>query len=441
MSQQSGDVPAHQDHSVTRRTFIQQAGTATAAGLAAAPYVWAGGNEQSETLRVGLIGCGSRGSGAAVNAMQADPNSMLVAMADVFEDKLKASADRIKKTIGKQYAVKPDQQFIGFDAYEKLLQTDVDVVLLTTPPHFRPLHLKQAIAAGKHVFAEKPVAVDAPGVRSVMETCRVAREKKLSIMSGLMLRYSKAMQETIKRIHEGQLGKIVTLQTNYNINGLWSHPRKPEWSDMEWQMRNWYYFTWLSGGQLVEQHVHGLDLMSWAMQNEYPVKCFGLGGRQSRVDPLYGHIFDHHAICYEYSGGERCFAYCRQQDGTDIDTSQLIYGSKGTADLNRNTLSGAKTWRYSRARGSARGGVQDLPYVQEHAALFESIRTGNPICNGEYAAKSSLMAIMGRMASYTGKNVTWEEAWNSQEDLTPPEYTFGPLKVPPVAQPGKTQFI
>ena len=248
MSDHTEDLSPNEDKSVSRRTFLHQAGTATAAGLAVAPAVWAGAGKNADTLRVGLIGCGSRGSGAVVNAMQADPNTQLVALADVFEDKLKASADRIKKAIGNQYAVEPDQEFVGFDACEELLKTDVDVVLLTTPPHFRPAHLKQAIAAGKHVFAEKPVAVDAPGVRSVMETCRLARQKRLSIMSGLMLRYSKAMQETINRIHDGQLGKIVTLQTNYNINGLWSHPRKPEWSDMEWQLRNWYYFTWLSGG-------------------------------------------------------------------------------------------------------------------------------------------------------------------------------------------------
>ncbi|MCH9657014.1 MAG: Gfo/Idh/MocA family oxidoreductase [Planctomycetes bacterium] len=441
MSDQSEDHFTQGDNPVSRRTFLREASTATAAGLAAAPAVWADGGNNIDILRVGLIGCGSRGSGAAVNAMQADPNTQLVAMADMFEDKLNSSAERIKKSIGKQYAVDQSHKFVGFDAFEKLLSTNVDVVLLATPPHFRPAHLKKAIEAGKHVFAEKPVAVDAPGVRSVLETCQLARQKRISIMSGLMLRYSRAMQETMSRIHEGQLGRIVTLQTNYNINGLWSHPRKPEWSEMEWQLRNWYYFTWLSGGQLVEQHVHGLDLMSWAMQNEYPIKCFGLGGRQSRTDPLYGHIFDHHAICYEYKGGQRAFAFCRQQDGTDINTSQFVFGEKGTANLNRNTLSGAKTWRYSRARGRDKNGVQDLPYVQEHAALFQSIRTDTPICNGEYAANSSLMAIMGRMASFTGKSITWEQARNSKEDLTPAEYTFGPLNVAPVALPGKTQFL
>ncbi|MDF1744109.1 MAG: Gfo/Idh/MocA family oxidoreductase, partial [Gimesia sp.] len=341
MSDQSEDHFTQGDNPVSRRTFLREASTATAAGLAAAPAVWADGGNNIDILRVGLIGCGSRGSGAAVNAMQADPNTQLVAMADMFEDKLNSSAERIKKSIGKQYAVDQSHKFVGFDAFEKLLSTNVDVVLLATPPHFRPAHLKKAIEAGKHVFAEKPVAVDAPGVRSVLETCQLARQKRISIMSGLMLRYSRAMQETMSRIHEGQLGRIVTLQTNYNINGLWSHPRKPEWSEMEWQLRNWYYFTWLSGGQLVEQHVHGLDLMSWAMQNEYPIKCFGLGGRQSRTDPLYGHIFDHHAICYEYKGGHRAFAFCRQQDGTDINTSQFVFGEKGTANLNRNTLSGA----------------------------------------------------------------------------------------------------
>ena len=256
-----------------------------------------------------------------------------------------------------------------------------------------------------------------------------------------MLRYSKGMQETMGRIHGGHIGRIVTLQTNYNIGGLWSHVRQPGWTDMEWQLRNWYYFTWLSGGQLVEQHVHGIDLMSWAMQNEYPEKCFGLGGRQSRTDSLFGHIFDHHAICYQYSSGQRAFAFCRQQDGTDTDTSQLVYGEKGTADLMRNTMSGDRQWRYSAARRRDRNGDKDLPYQQEHEALFEGIRKGKPVNHGESAAKSSLMAIMGRMASYTGQNVSWEQALNSEEDLSPPAYEFGELEIPPVAIPGKTKLI
>ena len=425
---------------VSRRTFISEASVASAAGLVAGRAGLAAEGKSADVLRIGLIGCGSRGSGAVVDAVTADPNTQLVAMADIFPDKLKASKERLKKVIGERYAVEEDHEFVGIDAYQQLLKTDVDVVLLATPPHFRPAHLKAAIEANKHVFAEKPVAVDAPGVRSVMETCKVAKQKRLSVLVGFMLRHSKGMKETMDRIHDGHLGRIVTLQTNYNIGGTWSHAKQPDWSDMEWQLRNWYYFAWMSGGQLVEQHVHGLDLMSWAMQNEYPEKCFGLGGRQSRTDALYGHIFDHHAICYEYSGGQRTFAFCRQQNGTDVDTSQLVFGEKGTADLMKNTMSGDKDWRYSKARRRDDKGKKDRPYVQEHEALFKAIRTDTPFNNGDYATKSTLMAIMGRMASYTGKSVSWEQALNSNESLTPSSYEFGPMEVPPVAIPGKTKL-
>lgn len=426
---------------VSRRTFISGAGAVTTAGLVAGNAVLEAGEKTPDVLRIGLIGCGSRGSGAVVDAVTADPNTQLVALADVFPDKLKAAKERLQKVIGERYAVEENHEFVGIDAYQKLLKTDVDVVLLATPPHFRPAHLKAAIEANKHVFAEKPVAVDSPGVRSVMESCELAKQKRLSVLVGFMLRHSKGMQETMERIHGGHLGRIVTLQTNYNVGGIWSHAQQPGWSDMEWQLRNWYYFTWLSGGQLVEQHVHGLDLMSWAMQNEYPEKCFGLGGRQSRTDALYGHIFDHHAVCYEYSGGQRAFAFCRQQNGTDVDTSQLVFGEKGSADLMRNTMDGEKAWRYSRARRRDRKGNKDRPYQQEHQALFKGIRSGSPYNNGEHAAKSTLMAIMGRMATYTGKNVTWEQALNSKEDLTPSSYTFGSMEVPPVAIPGKTKLL
>lgn len=425
----------------SRRTFLSEASKVTAAGLVAGEAVLAAEEKKADVLRIGLIGCGGRGSGAVTDAVAADSNVQLVAMADVFRDKLDASRERLQKAIGDKFAVDEDHEFIGFDAYQKLLQSDVDVVFLTTPPHFRPIHLKAAIEAGRHVFAEKPVAVDAPGVRSVIASAKLARQKRLSLQVGFMLRHSKGMQETMERIHGGHIGRIVTLQTNYNIGGLWSHVRQPGWTDMEWQLRNWYYFTWLSGGQLVEQHVHGIDLMSWAMQNEYPEKCFGLGGRQSRTDPLFGHIFDHHAICYQYSSGQRAFAFCRQQDGTDTDTSQLVYGEKGTADLMRNTMSGDRQWRYSAARRRDRNGDKDLPYQQEHEALFEGIRKGEPVNHGESAAKSSLMAIMGRMASYTGQNVSWEQALNSEEDLSPPVYEFGELEISPVAVPGKTKLI
>lgn len=421
----------------SRRAFLRTSGAgaaAVAAGLAtrmaAAPMVHAGG---SQVLRVGLVGCGSRGTGAADQVMRADDGVKLVAMADMFGDRLEASRTRLRHLGGDRFDVTDDRCFVGFDACRRLIDSGVDAVLLATPPHFRPAHLKAAVDAGKHVFMEKPVAVDAPGVRSVLQTCSEAKTKGLTIVAGLMLRYSTAIRETIARIQGGQIGRIVALQTNYNIGSLWVRLRQPEWSDMEWQLRNWYYFTWLSGDHIVEQHVHGLDLMAWAMQDVPPERCFALGGRQVRTGPEFGHIFDHHAVCYEYAGGVRCFCYCRQQNGTFADTSQLVLGSDGTADLRKGTMTGPQTWMYSQARGE-----KEVPYQQEQNALLASIRSGSAVNNGEYAAKSTLMAVMGRMASYTGQQVTWEQALNSQQDLTPARYEFGPLAVPPVAVPGVT---
>ena len=424
-----------EDHSSSRRRFLQTTGTATiVTGVMSLPAVHAAGND---TLRLGLIGCGGRGTGATDNALKADPNVKVVAMADVFPDRMKTSADRLRHLHGNRFAVEDDHRFIGFDAYRKLLASDVDVVVLATPPHFRPEHLKSVVAAGKHAFVEKPIAVDATGTRSVLKTCEVAKQKGLSIVSGLMLRYSLALNETMKRIQDGAIGRIVTMQANYNIGGLWNHDRQANWSDMEDQLRNWYYYTWLSGDHIVEQHVHGLDLMAWAMRDEYPTKCFSLAGRQARTEAKYGHIFDHFAVCYEYAGGERCFSFCRQQNGTDQDTSHLVYGANGTADLRRKTMTGGKIWRYS----GARNGVKDIPYQLEHDALFRSIRRGEPINNGEYMVKSTMMAIMGRQAGYTGKSVTWDQAWNSKEDLRPDQYELGDLPVPPVAIPGSTKLI
>lgn len=415
-----------------RRQFLTTA--ASAAVLSQLPAVHAAG---SDTLKIGLIGCGGRGSGATDNALKADPNVKLVAMADVFSDRLEASADRLKKLHPDKFAVNDEQRFVGFDAYQQLLACDVDVVILATPPHFRPEHLAATVAAGKHAFVEKPVAVDATGARHVLETCREAGTRGLSIVSGLMLRYSLAMQETMQQIHDGAIGKIITMQANYNINGLWNHERQPGWSDMEYQMRNWYYYTWLSGDHIVEQHVHGLDLMAWAMQGQYPIHCFALAGRQARTGPRFGHIYDHFAVCYEYADGERCFSFCRQQNGTDQDTAPLVFGAEGTADLRRKTTTGGKVWRYSQARN----GERDIPYQREHDALFRSIREGKPINNGDYMVKSTMMAIMGRLAGYTGKTVSWEQAWNSKEDLRPAKYEFGDLPVPAVAIPGETELV
>jgi predicted dehydrogenase len=422
----------------SRRDFLKTsaasvAGATLSAQLGAVPGVHAAGGD---TLRVGLIGCGGRGTGAATQALHADPNVKLVAMGDVFDDHLQHSLNTLRNDegIAKKVDVKPDHCFVGFNAYKQVLASDVDVVLLATPPHFRPAHLKAAVEAGKHVFAEKPVAVDAPGVRSVLATCEEAKKKKLSLVSGLCYRYEHAKRETMKRVHDGAIGDIIALHTSYNTGPLWMKPRQPQWSDMEWQLRNWLYFTWLSGDHNVEQHVHSLDKMAWAMGDVYPVRASGTGGRQVRVGQEYGHIFDHHAVVYEYANGVKCFSFCRQQAGCQIDVSDYVMGTKGTCSVMTHSITGEHPWKH-------RKDAKDDMYQNEHDELFASIRAGQPINNGDYMTKSTLMAIMGRMATYTGKLITWDMALNSKEDLAPPQYEFGRLPVPPVAKPGVTKFV
>ncbi len=420
----------------SRRDFLKSStaaavGGALIGGLALPRGVHAGADD---VLKVGLIGCGGRGTGAAAQALAADKNVKLTALGDTFADRLQSSLDNLKQqTPAEKIDVPEDRRFVGFDAYQKVIDSGVDVVLLCTPPHFRPEQFRAAVAAGKHVFCEKPVAVDAQGVRSVLATAEEAKKKGLSVVSGLCYRYDLPKRETIKRIHDGEIGEVVAINVNYNTGTLWMHPRKPEWSDMEWQLRNWLYFTWLSGDHNVEQHVHSLDKAAWVMKDEPPVKAFGLGGRQVRVQPEFGQIFDHHAVVYEYASGVKLFAYTRQQAGCSVDVSDYVMGTKGTADVMHHEIKGADKWRYR--------GEKPNMYQVEHDELFASIRSGNPINNSEYMARSSMMAIMGRMATYTGQTISWDQAINSKEDLTPAKYEWGPLAVAPVALPGITQFV
>jgi predicted dehydrogenase len=393
-------------------------------------------------IKVGLIGCGGRGTGAAEQAASAGDDVRLVALGDLFRDRLEEKRDILRSSLGAKFAVPEQNCFVGFDAYKGVLSSGVDVVLLATPPHFRPAHLKAAIEAGKHVFAEKPVAVDGSGARSVLESCRTAKQKNLAVGSGLCWRYHEGMRETMKHIHDGAIGDITALQCSYNMGMLWCRTLKEKqekgWSDMEWQIRNWLYFTWLSGDHIVEQHVHSLDKMAWAMRNEYPVRAVGLGGRQVRTAPDYGNIFDHHAVVFEFANGVKLFSYCRQQPGCANDVSDHIFGSKGSCHINAvagtGRITGGQTWEYPEARARK----QNM-YQNEHDELFASIRAGNPINNGDWMTKSTLMAIMGRTATYTGQVVTWENVLNSKEDLTPPRYEFGSMPIPAVAIPGVTK--
>ncbi len=423
-------------YATSRRDFLKTSAATLAGTLAVAPHVHAAG---SDVLCVGLIGCGQRGTGAASQALRADKNVKLVAMADAFEDRLQSSLATLKKDaeIAGKVEVSPDQCFVGFDAYKQAIACS-DAVLLCEPPHFRPLHLKAAVEAGKHVFAEKPVAVDAPGVRSVLATCEQAAKKGLSVVSGLCLRYDNGFRETVKRLHEGAVGEIVTLQANDYRSGRWAKPRQPGWSDMTYQMRNWYNFTWLSGDFNVEQHVHYLDVCAWIMKDEYPVQAVGMGGRQVLTGPEYGHIYDHFSVVYEYANGAKLFSNTRQQPGCKNDMSANVQGTKGRAEL-------AERKKGLRIRNDADwlfNGPANQMYQTEHDLLFASIRSARPINNGDYMAKSTLLAIMARMAAYTGQLVTWDMALNSKEDLTPPRYDWEvALPNPPVARPGETKFV
>lgn len=429
-------MSAHAETS-NRREFLKASAAVAASGLVVPQFVHAAG---SDVLKVGLIGCGGRGTGAAGQALRADANVKLWAMADAFADHLEKSLGELQKEedIAGKLDVATERRFAGFDAYKQLLASGVDVVLLATPPHFRPIHLKAAIDAGKHVFAEKPVAVDGPGVRSVLKTCAEAKEKGLSVVSGLCLRHSEGFSETIRRVHEGQIGEVVALQANDYRGPIWEKERKPEWSDMEWQMRNWYYYTWLSGDFNVEQHVHMLDVCARVMKDEYPVRATGTGGRQVRTGKQFGNIYDHFAVTYEYASGLKLFATCRQMAGCSNDISAHVLGSKGEAIMTTRKFEiqpgkGGTAWVRTE---------KDNNYFQtEHDVLFASIRSGKPVNNGDYMSKTTLMAVMGRMSAYTGKTVTWEQAMDSSEDLSPPKYEWGPLAEPAIAMPGVTRLV
>lgn len=419
--------------STTRRHFLK---TSAAVALATVPNVHAAGGDR---LRVALIGCGSRGTGAAAQALKADRNVSLVAMADAFEDRLQESLATLKKDekIAGKIDVKPDHRFVGFDAYRKAIAA-ADVVLLCTPPHFRPAHLKAAVEAGKHVFAEKPVAVDAPGVRFVLATCAAARQKGLSVVSGLCLRSEYGFRETVRRLHDGAAGEVLALQANDYRGSNWAKPRLAGWTDMQYQMRNWYNFTWLSGDFNVEQHVHFLDVCAWVMKDRYPVRAVGMGGRQVRTGPEHGNIYDHFSVVYEYDDGARLFSNCRQQKGCKNDMSAQVIGSRGRAELSERRrglwIKAASEWHHE-------GPGNDL-YQTEHDEMYAAIRNGKPINNGDYMAKSTLLAIMGRMAAYTGQAITWDMALNSSEDLSPPRYDWdAPLPFAPAALPGRTRFV
>jgi myo-inositol 2-dehydrogenase/D-chiro-inositol 1-dehydrogenase len=425
MSDQANlNQPAKDDSSQpSRRDFLKHS-TAAVAGTTLAATL--GINRMAhasvdDTMRVALIGCGGRGGGAVQDAFKSGANVKLVAMADAFEDRLTNKL----KTFGEELVefkdridVPKDRQFTGFDAYQKALDSGVDMVILATPPGFRPVHFEAAVKANKHVFMEKPVAVDAPGIRRVLAAAKEADAKKLGVGVGLQRRHQANYIETIKRLQEGAIGDILYTRAYWNGSTPWVNPRKDGQTEMEYQMRNWYYFNWLCGDHIVEQHIHNLDVINW-LKNSHPVKANGMGGRQVRVGKDYGETFDHHFVEFEYDDGTRMYSQCRHIEGCMNRVNEYAHGTKGNSVIGDASITGENPFRF-RANYTN-------PYVQEHIDLHAAIRSGAPYNEAEMGAISTMTAIFGRMATYCGKEITWDEAINSEIDFTPKELAWDAL--------------
>lgn len=420
--------------SISRRTFVATS-TAAAAGLALPRRGFGIGRSDADPIRIGVVGCGGRGTGAVRDALAASENVSVTALGDLFPDKLAKAREQFAKLASERadfaakYRVTEEQCFTGLDAVGQVLATDVELVILATPPAFRPSHLEAAIAAGKHVFMEKPVAVDVAGALSVIASSERAAAGGLAIVAGTQRRHDPRYQETIRRLHDGAIGEVLSGRVYWNQGGLWMYPREDGWSDMEWQLRNWLYFTWASGDHIVEQHVHNLDVANWVF-GATPARALATGGRQVRTDPAYGHIFDHFAVEYEYPGGQVLHSMCRQQDGTASRVGEQFRGTRGSSN-GYNRIDGASEWRHPALEGVN-------PYVLEHRDLVASIRAGAPLNEGRRIAESTLTAILGREAAYTGQALTWDELLASNLSITPPRFALGPLEVPAVPTPGQT---
>ena len=423
---------------VSRRGFMKGA-AAGAVSLAAAPAfhsrAFAAG---SDTIRVGLIGCGGRGTYDTGNCLKSAEGVELVAMGDMFKDRLENCRRTLTRNAPDKVKVTDDKCFVGWDAHQKVLATDVNLVILTQPPHFRPAHLKAAIEAGKHVFMEKPVAVDPVGVRSVIQSSELADKKGLTILAGTQMRRISHAVEAAQRVHDGALGEILggqCVRLGDAMRSWGPQQREPGWSDMEWQLRRWLFMTWLSGDFIVEMHVHNIDMMNWLI-GAHPVQCLGMGGRQQRTEPEFGDSFDHFAVEYEYPSGLRVEYLGSQIDKMTDRNDQRLVGTKGSlvADFAGVRIEGANP--------AAIAWDKNDPCVKQHADQIEAIRRDQRLNEGRRIAESTLTSIMGRMSAYTGRALKWDWALSASKlDLTPPAYQFGNLPMPPVAVPGKTQLI
>ncbi|MEK7405410.1 MAG: Gfo/Idh/MocA family oxidoreductase [Acidobacteriota bacterium] len=401
----------------SRRDFLKTSAVAVPAtavtGLAAnaAGYVAA-----SDVIRIGMIGCGGRNTGAGGQALTADKGARLVAMADVMLDRIQERRSELKVKFREQVAVDDDHCFAGFDGYKKVIES-VDVVLIANAAKFHPMHMMAAIQAGKHVFVEKPHAIDPAGIKVVKAACELARKKKLSVLSGLQSRYTPMYQEAIQRVHDGAIGDIVAIEERYFRAPYVLRPRKPGQSEVEHQGGNQYHFHWLSGDDIPQSLVHNLDRANWAMKGQPPVRCMGMGGRSTLHEEIYGNVFDHHAVIYEYANGIRMHAFCRTIPNCFNQTSSMLVGTKGRCFTMLGRIEGENPWQYSGPKANA--GVQTNPVQIEHDELFKAIRGGTPLNSGDYMAQSTLIGIMGQIACYSGKEVTWEQATTSDFYFAP----------------------
>jgi len=430
---------------LSRRDFLK-ASAAISLGAAIAPLSSAAYAAGSDRLKIGLVGCGGRGTGAVKDCVASSEGIELVAMGDLFEDQLAGSYDSLVEALPKEaLKVKGRRKVVGFDAYKKVIDSGIDIVLLATPPGYRPEHVAYAVKKGVNVFMEKPVAVDPVGVRSIIASSEAAEKKGLAVVTGTQYRHHLPYMEIVQRIRDGQIGEIVSGQSYSNRGwpGDWGEQARhyyDEWqagriSAMEYQCRNWYHFGWTSGDFIVEQAIHQLDAMNW-MMGANPVKAMGMGGRQARADMEFGNVYDHFAVEYEYSGGQRLAHMTRQMQGTSNRVSIRIVGTKGIAYASGNIarITGEQPWEYA--------GEFPSPQVTEHADLIRSIRSGKPLNEGRRIAETSLVAIMGRMSAYTGRELSWEWAMKgSQLDLRPPKYAFGDTLDREIPVPGKTQLV
>jgi predicted dehydrogenase len=419
------------DGNLTRRDFIKTAAAASfATAIPGNLGLFAAG---SDALRIGVIGCGGRGTDAAINCLNGASGVEVIALGDLVPDRVESSYKKLKEAFPGRVNVPAERRFAGFDNHLKVCAVpEVNLIVTAAPPGFRPLHFKAAVEAGKHVFMEKPVAVDPVGIRSVIASSDLALRKGLGVVAGTQRRHQKHYLELIRRIKDGQIGEIVGAQCYWNQGDLWVKMRDAGMSEIEWQCRNWLYFSWTSGDHIVEQHVHNIDVVNWAI-GALPKNIVAMGGRQVRTAPEYGNIFDHFAVEYEYPNGVRVASYCRQTKGAAERIEERIVGTKGVA-FGYGEIKGEKPWKFE--------GEEINPYVQEHTDLVASIRSGKPLNEGRQIAESTMCAVIGRMSAYTGRAISWDWAMNSSKlDLSPAKYEFGPNPVDPVAVPGTTPLV